>query len=211
MTRLFLVLAAVAALAGCGAKNADYVQPSADMATGHYVAGGPPSLTLITIRANDTGKGAHTALLINGSEQVIFDPAGSFRHAQIRREGDVLIGISPAFWQGYISMHARATHHVDTQTVIVSPEVAEKALALAYQRGAVPAAYCARSTSSLLQQLPGFEGIRTHWFPTELEENFTAVTGVKPSSYYEDYMPEGGLPAGAVLGVDTTTVAKVEG
>ncbi|MBR9820011.1 MAG: hypothetical protein GYB51_03295 [Rhodobacteraceae bacterium] len=210
MKRLLLALAAIATLAGCGARNADYEQPAPDVARGSYVHGGPPSLTLITIRTNDSGKGSHTALMINAEERVIFDPAGSFRHAQIRREGDVLVGISPIFWEGFRSMHARATHRVETQTVIVSPEVASQALALAYRSGAAPSAYCARNTSSLLKQLPGFEGLRSTWFPTQLEESFIEVTGAETTIYYEDYTPPGGLPANGVLGVDRTTVPRVE-
>ncbi|MGI3163449.1 hypothetical protein [Pseudooceanicola sp. 200-1SW] len=208
MKRLILALAALGALAGCGAKNADYDQPDPARAERAYHHDAPPSLTLITIRSNDSGKGAHTALLINGSERVIFDPAGSFHHPQIRRDGDVLVGISPAFWEGYRSMHARETHHVDTQTVTVSAAVAEQALRLAYGRGAVPGAQCANSTSAILAQLPGFEGIRRTWWPNQLEESFQQVTGVAPTSYYEDYSP---VPAGAVLGIDRTTVARAEG
>lgn len=210
MTRLLLVLAALATLAGCGPRNADYVQPAPEVARGHYVHDGPPSLTLITIRTNDTGKGSHTALMINAEERVIFDPAGSFRHSHIRREGDVLVGISPIFWQGFRSMHARATHRVETQTVVVSPEVASMALALAYRSGAAPAAHCARNTSNLLAQLPGFEGMRPTWYPNELEERFIEATGAETVVYYEDFTPPGGLPANGVLGIDTTTVASLE-
>lgn len=205
MRRLILALAALGALAGC-ARNDDYVQPDPGMARGPYHDGGPAALTLVTVQANDTGNGAHTALLINGSEQVIFDPAGSFRHPTIRREGDVLVGISPAFWQGYTSMHARPTHHVELQRVEVPEDVANRALALAYETGAVPSAHCAQSTSALLRQLPGFEEIPRTFFPNRLEAAFEDVTGVAATSYYEDYAPPGGLPEGAVLGVDRTTI-----
>ena len=208
MKRLILALAAIGVLAGCAAKNADYDQPAPEMAEDSYRHPGPPSLTLITIRSNDTGKGAHTALLISGSERVIFDPAGSFHHPQIHREGDVLVGISPAFWEGYRSMHARDTHHFDTQTVMVSPEVAEQALRLAYARGGVAGAQCALSTSGLLSKLPGFGGIGQTWWPNQLQESFEQVTGVAPTSYYEDYSP---VPEGAILGIDRTTVARAEG
>ena len=52
--------------------------------------------------------------------------------------------------------------------------------------GAVPKANCTRSTSSILGELPGFEGIRTVFFPEKLEEQFAKLPGVRTFAYRED-------------------------
>lgn len=190
MKSLILAIAALLALVGCAADRTAAVKAGREGdKRPSYVYDGPPSLTLITVRSNSTGAGGHTALLINASERVIFDPAGSFWHEEIARKGDVLVGIDPGFYQGYKSMHARPEYNVLTQYVGVSPDVAEQALQLAYARGKVGSAFCAQSTSTILKQLPGFEGIKVTMFPNTLSDSFEAVTGVRGEVFYEDYTP----------------------
>ncbi|RII39448.1 hypothetical protein DL237_07340 [Pseudooceanicola sediminis] len=190
-----MALAAIAVLSGCagGPKSPGEDALKAgepDVTRGAYHFDGPPSLTLITVRNNRTGSGGHTALMINADQRVIFDPAGSFRHPRIRRTGDVLIGIDPAFYNGYKSMHARPTYNVVTQSVSVPPDVAAKALSLAMARGSVGQAQCARSTSAILHQLPGFEEIDVTFFPNRLMDNFEAVTGAPKQILYEGFTPD---------------------
>ena len=43
----------------------------------------PPSITLLTVIGIPRGEGAHSALLINGSQRIIFDGAGSWNHPAI--------------------------------------------------------------------------------------------------------------------------------
>ncbi|WP_163848969.1 hypothetical protein [Pseudooceanicola aestuarii] len=199
MIRMILVIAALTGLAGCaaapgGGTDAFVGGPQQSVvARGSYTHSGPPALTLITVRNNRTGFGAHTALLINAGERVIFDPAGSFHHEEIERRGDVLIGIDPAFWQGFKSMHARATHHVVTQRIEVSPAVAARALELAYARGEVAAAHCAHSTGNILRQLPGFSGIDVGYYPNDLAEQFERITGAPQVPFYENFTPQGAV------------------
>tara|TARA_R110000737_G_scaffold231991_1_gene245447 strand:+ start:1057 stop:1680 length:624 start_codon:yes stop_codon:yes gene_type:complete len=194
MRLVLLALAAIAVLSGCaGGPSPDATSApntgTPDVTRGAYHFDGPPSLTLITVRSNRTGSGGHTALMINADQRVIFDPAGSFHHPKIRREGDVLIGIDPAFYNGYKSMHARPTYNVVTQTVTVPASVAAKALSLAMARGSVGQARCAQSTSSILRQLPGFEGISSTFFPNALMNSFEAVTGAPKEILYEGFTP----------------------
>ena len=40
--------------------------------------------------------GAHKSLMINASQQVIFDPAGPLLHVHLPEKEDVILGISPA-------------------------------------------------------------------------------------------------------------------
>lgn len=168
-------------------------QPFADDATiaaVSYRDAGPKSLTLYTMINNRSGEGAHTALLINASEQVIFDPAGSFYSQAAPERNDVLFGITPGMEKAYRSAHARSTYHVVSQKIIVSPEQAETAYRLALANGAVPGAFCTSATSNLLASVPGFESIDSTLFPKKLMEQFEEVPGVVTTRYYEDDSPD---------------------
>lgn len=142
-------------------------------------------LTLYTMKNNGSGNGAHTALLINASQRVLFDPAGSFVQNRMPERNDVLFGVTPELERFYVSYHARVTYHVVGQKLAVAPQVAEQALELALANGAVPQAHCARATSRLLRQLPGFEGIRQTWSPNRVSDDFARLPGVETNTYFE--------------------------
>lgn len=151
-----------------------------------YRYDGPPALTLYTMVSNRTGGGAHTSVMINASQRVIFDPAGTVRHSAIAEHGDVLYGITPRIAEFYERAHARETYHVVIQRVEVSPEVAEQALRLAQARGTVGSAFCANATSTLLRQLPGFESIKTTFYPGNLQKQFEQIPGVTTRKLFEN-------------------------
>jgi hypothetical protein len=151
-----------------------------------YRAEGPRHLTLYTMRNTQSGSGAHTALLIDASQRVIFDPAGTWRQDIMPERNDVLFGASPRMEQVYVSVHARTTYFVTGQRIDVSPQVAEQALNLALAAGPVPAANCTRVTSRMLRQLPGFESIRQTWGPNTLAEDFGRLPGVITTVFRED-------------------------
>lgn len=197
-----LLLAGALVLAGCAgtAGRENSLQEVADAA---YRAPGQPSLTLITVINNRTGSGGHTALMISGSQRVIFDPAGSFRDERVVERGDVLYGISPAWFRAYQSAHARASHHVVTQTIPVTAAQAETALRLVQANGPVPGAYCAQSTTGILAQLEGFGSIRRTFFPTNLMAQFGALPNVRTDTYFEN-------DAGNVVDGIAQAVALVE-
>lgn len=185
MRRLLSVVALLLVVAGCAAKQ----QPNADPATlaaVSYRHPGPATLTLYTMVNNRTGKGGHTSLMINASERVVFDPAGSFYAKIVPERNDVLYGFTPRVETAYRSSHARSTHHVVIQTVEVTPEQAQIAYQLALQAGPVPGAYCTNATSGLLQQVPGFENIKSTFYPTKLQQQFAAIPGVKTEKYFEN-------------------------
>ena len=156
------------------------------MAQARYVAEPPRSITLYTVISNRNDSGAHSGLLINASEQVLFDPAGSWQHPAIPERNDVHFGITPKMVAYYIDYHARETFRVVEQTIVVSPEVAElvKQRAMAY--GAVPKAQCANSISSILAGIPGFEGLKSTWFPNKLSDSFGTLPGVKSRTITDD-------------------------
>lgn len=183
--RLIMVLALLAGLAACAAPSS-LDATRARVAAVAYVPSGPPKLTLITVINNRTGGGGHTALMVSGSEQVIFDPAGSFIHEGLPERGDVLYGVSPAWFAAYKSAHARSTWHVVTQEIDVTPAQAEQALNLVRNNGSVAGSFCTNSTSRLLQQVPGFENIKVTFYPINLMEQVAARPDVRTEKYYEN-------------------------
>lgn len=171
-------------LAGCGAKKE---WASDELVTRMaYREPGPAKLTLMTMINNRSGSGAHTALMINASQRVIWDPAGSFENPRIPERNDLIYGVNPEVANLYKSMHARETYHVVIQEVLVAPEVAEKAFRLAQTMGPISDAQCAMSTSALLRQLPGFESINSQWFPKKLMADFAKIPGVTTDKLYEN-------------------------
>lgn len=183
MRFLILALCGMLALAGCAAPPGVWASDEA-VARAAYRHDGPPRLTLLTMLNNNTGSGAHTSLMINGSQRVIWDPAGSFKHETIPERNDVVFGVTPMVADVYTRFHARKTFHVQIQELDVTPEVAERALQLAQGNGAVPQAQCARATSSILAELfPGKIG--QTWLPKTLAAEFGAIPGVREQVLYE--------------------------
>ncbi|MEX0318914.1 MAG: hypothetical protein AB3N21_13220 [Ruegeria sp.] len=184
MFRVLIVCALALGVAGCTDRG-----PEADPATiaaAAYRAPGPATLTLYTMVNNRTGSGAHTSLMINARERIVFDPAGSFYADVVPEKDDVLYGITPAVEKAYRGSHARSTHHVIVQNVEVTPQQAEIAYQLAKQMGPVPGAYCANYTARLLQQVPGFEQIDVVFQPVKLADQFGSLPGVVTEKYYEN-------------------------
>lgn len=176
MRNLIAGLVALAVLSGCGAEPVwapdDAVQRAA------YRHDGPPEITLFTVVATRDGSGGHSGLLINGSERVMFDPAGTWRHPALPERNDVFFGVTPAMVRFYIDYHARVTYDVVEQRVAVSPEVAELVLQRALEQGPVPKALCTQSITEVLRGVPGFEGIASTYFPVRLQQSFAALPGV---------------------------------
>ena len=182
--RLFTLGLAALTVTACASPhpNAD----SAAIAAVSYRQPGPAKLTLYTMVNNRTGKGGHSSLMINASERVIFDPAGSFKADIVPEKDDVLFGITPPVEAAYRGAHARSTFHVVVQTIEVTPQQAEIAYQLALGSGRVPGAFCANATSNLLQSVPGLEDLDVTYFPVALSEQFAQVPGVVTERYYED-------------------------
>ncbi len=168
--RLCMALVTAVLIAGCAVNEDNATDEQIRQVA--YSHDGPPRLTLYTMVSNDTGAGAHTSLLINGSQRVVWDPAGSFRAESIVARGDVVYGMTPKMVDVYTRFHARETYHVIIQELDVSPEVAEIALRRAQSYGAVPQSQCALSTGRLLQGVPGFEDMPATYYPIKLMEAF---------------------------------------
>lgn len=176
MLRAVLALLALLTLSACGADSV--WAPEDRVQAARYVHDGPPAITLFTVVNNRSNAGAHSGLMINGSERIMFDPAGTWNHPRIPERNDVHFGITPRIVNFYIDYHARETFRVVEQTVVVSPAVAELVAQRAKAYGAVPKAQCANSITSILSGVPGFEGIRKSWYPNKLMEDFGKIPGV---------------------------------
>lgn len=174
--RSFLALGLPVVLAACGADNIwadDERVRRARVSTGE-----PPSITLFTVIGIPGGEGGHSALMINGSQRVIYDPAGSWEHPAIPERHDVLYGITDNFKRFYIDYHARETYWVAEDRINVSPEVAEAAIRAVESQGASNKSFCAVNTGQALRKVPGFQGAPTSFSPLKLRDWFLTLPGV---------------------------------
>jgi hypothetical protein len=172
-------------LSGCAGDNTGD-SPASDVAQAAFVSTGPKSISVITVINNRTGKGGHSALLINGSQQVIFDPAGSFRDTRVIERHDVLYGMSPVWIAAYESAHARRTHHVVRQTIPVTAAQAEQALSIVRSYGSVPGAFCTQATTDVLSQIDGFGNIERTYYPERLMTQIAQRPDVRTAKHYEN-------------------------
>jgi hypothetical protein len=176
LSRIAVSLALCASLAACGAES--IYAPDEAVRAATFVSGEPPSITLFTVISNRSNGGAHTGLLIDGSQRVMFDPAGSWTHPELPERNDVFFGVTDRMVNYYVDYHARETFRVMQQKVYVSPDVAQLVMQRALSYGAVPQAQCSNSTSQILAGVPGFEPIGKTWFPLKLSEQFAQLPGV---------------------------------
>ncbi len=172
-----LALFALVVLSACSTAEPVTAPPEA-IAAARYVGDPPTSITLYTVVNNRSNSGAHAGLMINASQRVLFDPAGSWKHRTAPETNDVHYGFTPRMQSFYIDYHARESFRVIEQTLIVTPAVAELILQRAQAYGAVPKAQCSNSISKILDDVPGFESMANTWFPNKLSDEFGKLPGV---------------------------------
>lgn len=185
MLRVILAVLGLTLLTACGAAEPKWASDE-EVARAAYTHDGPPALTLFTVLARRDGSGAHSGLMINGSERIIFDPAGTWYHPRLPERNDVHFGMTPKMVNYYIDYHARETFDVVEQTIIVSPEIAALVAQRAKAYGAVPKGQCTRSISKILRPVPGFESLPSTWFPKPFMEAFGKLPGVKTRIITDD-------------------------
>ncbi|MCF6272001.1 MAG: hypothetical protein L3J37_02250 [Rhodobacteraceae bacterium] len=182
-TTLFLLLGLV--LAGCANPNAG-TAPAEQIAASRYANSEPAYISLITTTNSRSDFGEHSALLINGSQQIIYDPAGSFRHSQLPRRDDVVYGITPRYADYYNSYHARFGYYVTVQKLEISREQADAMIAASIERGSVPKLWCATAIADVLNDFPQFAKIRPTFFPGAIMKRFADIPGVETTFVRED-------------------------
>lgn len=179
MMRLARFVAAglvVLGLAGCVGESVWDSDDAVSRAT--YVPSGPATITLITSINTRNNSGAHSGLLIDGAQRLLFDPAGSWHNPGVPERNDVLFGMSPAYLDAYLAFQSAGVFEVTMQTFEVSPAVAQQLSQVVQSYGAVSPAQCSRSISSILGNTPGFEQIGSTYFPNALMEQVAALPGV---------------------------------
>jgi hypothetical protein len=183
--RRLMWLCALALLAACGADNV--YAPADAVARARYVdPAGVAYVTLFTVINNQNNSGAHAGLLINGSQRVLFDPAGSWFSPNAPERHDVHYGITDSILRFYIDYHARLAYRVNEQTVQVSQATADRLIAAAEAYGSVPKAQCANAISHVLGQVPEFQSvIGTTWLPLVLSKRFDRLPGVSDTVVFD--------------------------
>lgn len=183
MRRLLIALALPLFLANCAEP---VWAPDEAVARARYVAPEAPSITLFTVVRKLGGEGAHSGLMINGSQRVMFDPAGTWHHPSVPERNDLHYGITPRIKQFYINYHARETYDVYEQRVPVSAQAAELAIQRASANGAVGKALCGNSITTILSGVPGFEGVGRTFFPNKIMRAFGEIPGVVTLVHTDD-------------------------
>jgi hypothetical protein len=176
MRLLPTALAAVLALSGC-----EFYTPATpdEIARARHVSDEPPSITLMSMVNARSGKSAHVGLLINGSEQVLFDPAGTFTHPDLPRKGDVHYGMTPRFVDYYERYHARFDYYVEAQKVPVTRGEADRILADAEAHGKSMKMTCALAMAEILHPVPRFADAPVDVYPEALRAWFAGLPGVE--------------------------------
>lgn len=151
------------------------------IAAARYVSDEPASVSLVSMVNARNGRSAHAALLVNGSEVVLYDPAGTFTHPDLPRAGDVHYGMSPRFVDYYERYHARFSHFVHVQTVYVDRDAADRVIAQAQAEGRTPKFLCATSVGGALQGVAPFQDVSVSVFPETVRRDFAAIPGVRDS------------------------------
>lgn len=175
--RALACLLAVLVVTGC---TADHKWASdADVARARYADPNPASITLFTSINTRNQTGAHAGLLINGSERVLFDPAGSWAHPTAPEREDLLFGITPTMLSFYVDYQGSAPFQLVEQTIYVTPEVAEMAIQAAKAHGAANKAACTIAIAKVLSDVPGFENLPSTYFPKAMSRAFAQLPGVQ--------------------------------
>jgi hypothetical protein len=185
MRSLIAALILPLALAACGGAEPIWA-PDDVVARAAFHSSEPASITLLTVVSTSNGSGAHTGIIINASQRVIFDPAGTFKHPLMPERNDVHYGLTDQRLEVYIDYHARVTFDVITQKILVPPEIAELVMNKVQAHGAVAKAHCTDATSTLLRTVPGFESLPHTWYPVKLMEAFGQLPGVVQKTIHDD-------------------------
>lgn len=182
LSRAVAALAVATLLSGC-----EVYRPAdpEEIARARYVSPEPPSVTLFSMVDVASGRSAHSALLINGSQQVLYDPAGTFTHPDLPRAGDIHYGMTPRFVDYYERYHARFSHFVEVQKVEVDRATADAVLARAEAEGKTLKMLCAGSVTGALQGIPLRQGA-PHAVAGEHPQGFLPHPGVEDGYVYEN-------------------------
>lgn len=183
MRRALIALLAALALAGCEIYTP--ATPEAILAAG-YVNPEPPSVTLMSMVNESSGRSEHAGLLINGSQQVLYDPAGTFTHPDLPRAGDIHYGMTPRYVDYYERYHARFGYFVEVDKVPLTRAQADQLIANAQSEGQQMKMMCSLAAADVLRPVGPFEGVTKSVFPEALRKDFEQLPGVATTYVYEN-------------------------
>ncbi|MSU88559.1 hypothetical protein GE300_02860 [Rhodobacteraceae bacterium 2CG4] len=181
--RLIAPVLMLMALAGCAVEVG---APAEEIARARFVPADAPYVAVVSMVAYRDGRAAHTALFINASERVIYDPAGTFQHPAMPERGDINYGATDRMIDYYERYHARKSHFVHVQKIPVSREVAEATLRRAQAQGPSPKSFCTVDTIAVLNGVDGLPSFRSSFFPEQLRTQVARLPNVIDRYVYED-------------------------
>ena len=185
--RTFISIISLVVLMACeGSERNAPIASSMEIQAAAYVSPLPNSITLLTMVKASGDFGEHSGILINASQQVLYDPAGTFRHSTSPNARDVNYGMHPAMVDYYKSYHARYGYYVVAQEIQVSLEIAELVFQRAIAQGETAKLRCGIAVSSVLNGLPMFADIPTTYYPGKIMDSFAEVPNVSTTYVYED-------------------------
>ncbi len=174
-----LIAAGLAALTLSGCVGEEVWAPDDAVARATYIVPGPPTVTLITSINTANNSGAHSALLIDGAQRLLFDPAGNWHNPGVPERNDVLFGMSPAYMDYYLAFQSAGVFEVRMQTIDVTPEIAAQLSQAVQAYGPVGPAFCSRSITEILSRTPGFTSISASFYPLNTMGQFGQLPGVR--------------------------------
>ena len=170
-----ILLGCLALVTGCAVEVGASKQ---SLAAARHVATEPPYVEVVSMVDRRDGRAAHTALIINASERVIYDPAGTFQHEDLAERGDIHYGATDRMVSYYERYHARFSHFVHVQRIPVTAQVAEGVLRRAEAQGPSPKMFCTYHTFGVLNDsLPGVT-LERSFFPEALRRQVADLPGV---------------------------------
>ena len=183
LIRLLSVLLLLVTLAGCAIEAGG---TPAEIAAIRHTSDQRPYVSVVTMVNTRTDRAAHSALIINASERVIYDPAGTFQHKDLVERGDIHYGATDRLVDYYLRYHARFSHYVHEQRLYVPPEVAEATLRRAEAQGPSPKMMCNFHTTDILNDVGAFGRLKSSIFPQTLRAQFAELSGVDNRYVRED-------------------------
>ena len=173
-------------LASCSGAPVPVWAPDAAVQKYRHVHDGPPEIVLYTVVSRRSGSGAHSGLLINGRQRILFDPAGTFSLPFVPERNDVHYGMTDRALAIYIDYHARETYDLVEHRLPVTRAQADRIAQLAKAYGPVPKARCSLAITRILAQVPGFETISPGYFPNRLSKAFGRLPGAQSRTVTDD-------------------------
>lgn len=181
--RLIALFVAALAVAGCAESIMDSPEK---VAAARYVSDEAPYVALVSMVNVSNDKGAHSAILVNGSQVALYDPAGTFAYETVPERNDVLYGITPRMKEAYEWYHARESTYVVEQKLNVSRDFADAVIARMEAEGPSPKLHCGIHAGRVLQSFERFAHVPSSYYPGDLMRAFGAIEGVETRKVFQN-------------------------